>query len=296
MKKAFTLIELVMVIVVLGIIASIGAEIIVKLYENYIRTKTINALESQTEVALEQIAKRFQYRIKDSTIARKSGAILPISSTTLDNTYKIIEWIGYNNESFLGTPRPGWSGLIDMNDTNTSSALNTLKTPDSNLSYAQNIMSALTYGHIDLTTGKEAALVFKTSWNMTDFGWGANNVNTDSTATLKVIKNTDEILSISGDTIPNEIYEQYYLADSAYALVPEYTTDNTDFNLTLRYNYAPWLGENYTNGDSSVIVEHANLFHFRQDQTLLRVKLCIHDGNTTGFGERIIVCKEKVVY
>ena len=67
MKKAFTMIELIMVIIVLGIVASIGAEIIVKLYDNYMRTRTINALETKTEVALEQIAKRFQYRIKDST-------------------------------------------------------------------------------------------------------------------------------------------------------------------------------------------------------------------------------------
>ena len=50
MKKhtAFTMIELVMVIVVFGIIASIGAEIIASLYTNYLRTRAINRLQSQT--------------------------------------------------------------------------------------------------------------------------------------------------------------------------------------------------------------------------------------------------------
>lgn len=307
MKKAFTMIELIMVIIVLGIVASIGAEIIVKLYDNYMRTRTINALETKTEVALEQIAKRFQYRIKDSTIARRfndatglANNILPISSPNLDNTYKIIEWIGYSNESFLGTPRPGWSGFIDMDDTNTSSALRTLKTPDSNLSYAKNIMSTLTYGHVDLTAGKEAALIFKRPWNTQNFGWRANNINQDDIATLKVIRNTDDIFQISADATPPEIYEQYYLASSAYALVPDngVAANARDFNLTLYYNYAPWLpaDNNYLRGDRSVLVEHVNLFHFRQDQTLLRFKLCIHDANQTGFGERIVVCKEKVVY
>jgi prepilin-type N-terminal cleavage/methylation domain-containing protein len=306
MKKAFTMIELIMVIIVLGIVASIGAEIIVKLYDNYMRTRTINALETKTEVALEQIAKRFQYRIKDSTIARRfndatglANNILPISSPNLDNTYKIIEWIGYSNESFLGTPRPGWSGFIDMDDINTSSALGTLKTPDSNLTSAQNIMNVLTRSDVNLTANHEAALIFKRPWDIKDFGWEDNNANHDDNATLKVIINANDIFQTSNELDPTtEIYEQYYLAASAYALVPDngVAANTRDFNLTLYYNYAPWLGQNYTNGNFSVLVEHVNLFHFRQDQTLLRFKLCIHDANQTGFGERIVVCKEKVVY
>lgn len=307
MKKAFTMIELIMVIIVLGIVASIGADIIVRLYDNYIRTRTINALETKTEVALEQIAKRFQYRIKDSTIARRfndatglADDILPISSANLDNTYKIIEWIGYSNESFLGTPRPGWSGLIDMYNPNTSNVgAITLQTSDSNLTSAQNIMNVLTRGDVNLTANHEAALIFKRHWNMQDFGWEDNNINHDDIATLKVIRNADDIFQTSNElNLTAEIYEQYYLAASAYALVPDngVAANARDFNLTLYYNYAPWLGQNYTNGNSSVLVEHVNLFHFRQDQTLLRFKLCIHDANQTGFGERIVVCKEKVVY
>jgi len=309
MKKAFTMIELIMVIIVLGIVASIGAEIIVKLYDNYMRTRTINALETKTEVALEQIAKRFQYRIKDSTIARRfndatglANNILPISSPNLDNTYKIIEWIGYSNESFLGTPRPGWSGLIDMYNPNTSNVgVITLQTPDSNLTYAQNIMNVLTRGKVNLTANHEAALIFKRPWDIKDFGWEEDNANHDDNATLKVRINANDIFQTSNELDPTtEIYEQYYLAASAYALVPDngVAANTRDFNLTLYYNYAPWLpaDNNYSRGDRSVLVEHVNLFHFRQDQTLLRFKLCIHDANQTGFGERIVVCKEKVVY
>jgi prepilin-type N-terminal cleavage/methylation domain-containing protein len=297
MKKAFTMLELIMVIIVLGIVASIGADIIVSLYNNYIKTRTINALETKTEVTLEQIAKRFQYRIKDSTIARKyDGTIISTSNTNLNNDYKIIEWIGYSNESFFGTPRPGWSGFIDMDASETNSTSQTLKTSDSNLTLAQNIIQALTNSTIDLTAGKEAALVFKKSWNYSDFGWADTN-NTNGTAIVKVKVGSDiDLLEVSNDTNLSEIYEQYYLSHTAYAIVPEFTTDNTDFNLTLKYNYQPWLDQNYDAGSSSVLVEHANLFHFMQDQTLLRFKLCIHDNNESGIGERVVVCKEKVVY
>nr|MBP3724123.1 prepilin-type N-terminal cleavage/methylation domain-containing protein [Campylobacter sp.] len=37
MKKAFTLIELIVVIVIMGILASIGADIFTNMYKNYIQ-------------------------------------------------------------------------------------------------------------------------------------------------------------------------------------------------------------------------------------------------------------------
>jgi len=293
-KQAFTMIELVMVIVVLGIVASIGSEIILSLYNNYLRSRAIHQLESQTEIVLEQIAKRLQYRIKDSTIARKAdGSFIALSGS--DSTYSIIEWIGYSNESLLDTP-PGWSGLIDLDHANTDKTAKTLKTPDSNLSSAAATMSALTNGSIDLTAGKEAALIFETTYNATDFGWGNPN-NAAGSATTKVIRNTDDILTIDDATIPDNIYEHYVLAHSAYAIVPN-NFNSTDFDLTLRYNYQPWLGQNYNSNalGNSLLAEHVSLFQFKQDDTVIRLKLCLHDNNQTGTGDRIAICKEKVVY
>lgn len=297
MKKAFTMLELVMVMVIMGIVASIGAEIIASMYSNYIRSRTINRLESQTEITLEQIAKRLQYRIKESVIARDTvgGTLLSLADPSVGSAYNVLEWIGASNESFLGTPRPGWSGFIDLDSNDTNKTAGTLKTSDSNLTDASNTISALTNGAIDLTNGKEAALIFKgISYNMADFGWGTLN-NTDGSATLKVnVGAAINILRIN-DTIPTEITEQYTLAHTAYAIVPS-DTNSTDFNLTLRYNYQPWLNEEYTNGDTSVLAEHASLFRFKQDESILRLKLCLHDANQTGIGDIIVVCKEKVIY
>lgn len=295
-KTAFTMIELVMVIIVLGIVASIGAEIVLSLYNNYLRSRAIHQLESQTEIVLEQIAKRLQYRIKSSTIARKTdGSFLALSGS--DSTYSIIEWIGYSNESLLGTP-PGWSGLIDLDHANTNKTALTLKTPDSNLSFASDTMSALTNGDIDLSVGKEAALIFQTTHNYTDFGWG-NLTNTDGSATVKVIRNTDVIFTINDTTgAPDDIYEHYALSHSAYAIVPEGDITGTNFNLTLYYNYQPWITakNNYSLGSSATLAEHASLFQFKQDDTVIHLKLCLHDNNQTGTGDRIAICKEKVVY
>ncbi|MCK9258063.1 MAG: prepilin-type N-terminal cleavage/methylation domain-containing protein, partial [Sulfurospirillaceae bacterium] len=79
-KSGFTMVELVMVIIVLGIVASIGADIISNLYTNYLRTRAVNRLQTQTEIALEQIAKRLQYRIKDSVIARNNAGFKSLAS------------------------------------------------------------------------------------------------------------------------------------------------------------------------------------------------------------------------
>jgi len=60
LRKAFTLVEITFVILVFGIVAAIGSEIYAKLYENYMITRSINSLQTKTETALEQIAKRLQ--------------------------------------------------------------------------------------------------------------------------------------------------------------------------------------------------------------------------------------------
>jgi len=306
MKKAFTMLELVMVMVIMGIVASIGADIIASMYSNYLRSRTINRLESQTEITLEQIIKRLQYRIKDSAITRKStGEYLPLSQyETTDGNYTVLEWIGYSNESFLGTPRPGWSGFIDIDHNDTNKSSKTIKTSESNLTLASNIIDALSYEDVNLSTGKEAVIIFKgKASNADDFGWksnasGAKNSDGNSTIKVRIKTGTIDVFDLSAENtsdLPDDIYEQYDLAHTAYAIVPEGNSTN-DFNLTLKYNYQPWDDENYGDGNSSVLAEHASLFRFKQEQSVIQVKLCLHDSNETGVGDMIVVCKEKVVF
>ena len=73
MKKAFTLIELILVIVILGILSFAGINIIKNLYENYLQARSVNTLETQTELVLEQISKRLAVRVKGSTIGRQAS-------------------------------------------------------------------------------------------------------------------------------------------------------------------------------------------------------------------------------
>lgn len=293
------MVELVMVIVVMGIVASIGAEIIAKLYENYIQTRSINRLQFQTELVLDQIAKRLTYRIKDSVIARYGNTIKALSDSSVNN-YPILEWIGKDNEGFNGKwdgsrNIPGWSSFVDLESNDTNKAH--IKTSGSHLGYARDIILALSYGTIDINTttaAPHAVLIFKgkDDYNVSKYGWNGSGTN-DANYTYNIRVDDNEILQILDKNITTA-YEQYNLAWTAYAIVPEGNNTN-DFNLTLRYNFQPWDGKGYNSitTKSSLLMEHVSSFKFLQSGETIRLKLCIRDSRTNGdYG----FCKEKVVF
>ncbi len=297
LKKAFTMIEMIMVIVVLGITASIGADIIVQLYENYVKTRAINKLQAQTEVVLEQIAKRLQFRIKDSVIARdKTNFNDYVTLTDANDSYEILEWLGKDNEGLRGINKPGWSGFIDLDSPQTNKALKTLKTPGSDLNITNSIIKGLSYDDIDMTdpTKQKPAIIFKgqSTFDLSQFGW--DGVDGNYTIKVKFTMPNSDILEINDTVVPDEIFEQYNLSWSAYAIVPEGNNTN-DFNLTLHYNYQPWEDENYTAGQSSLLAEHVSTFKFTKIGDTIRLKLCIHDNNQSGNFD-FAFCKEKVIF
>lgn len=295
MKKAFTMIELVFVIVIMGIVASIGAEIIAKLYENYLSTRSINKLQFQTELVLNKISKRLTHRIKDSVIGQRNGGATIVELPNADGTFPVMAWIGKSYESSLGnTTTTGWSGFVDLYNMAETNATQ-IKTNGSNLGQARDIINALSYGIIDINTtiGPNAVLIFKgkDDYNISKYGWNGNNSN-DANYTYNIEVNATEILKLNKPA--STAYEQYNLAWTAYALVPE-GADINDFNLTLKYNFQPWDGEKYSdaNTSSSVLMEHVSSFKFVQYGETIRIKLCIRDDKTGGdYG----FCKEKVVF
>ncbi|MDX1808042.1 MAG: type II secretion system protein [Sulfurospirillaceae bacterium] len=308
-KSAFTMIELIMVIVILGIVASIGAEIISKLYENYIKTRAINRLQTQTDLVLNEISQRLQYRIKDSVIARDAnGTSTPaphyVPLTDANDSYQILEWIGYDNDSFKALKNPGWSGFIDLDSNMTDKNLGTygkIKTSGSELNTTNSIIKALSDNRVSLdgTTPNRPAIIFSglSNFDVTQYGWSG----VDGNYTFKVsytpgvndVLNFDENVSAKG---LNEIFEQYHLAWSAYSIVPEGTNTN-DFNLTLHYNYQPWENESYNDVNTSVslLAEHVSTFKFTKIGDTIRLKLCINDAFRSG-SDNFAFCKEKVVY
>ncbi len=307
-RGAFTLIELVIVIVIMGIVSMIGTDIIAHMYEGYLRSRSVNELQQKTELALDIIAKRLQNRIKDAVFTRiysDPSSILPLSSTDTNASYNMLEWIGYDYEGMLGENNgtysvPGWSGFVDLGDSATDKTQ--IVTKGSHLDAARHTIYALSYGDVNISdsSGDLPAVVFKCWSSIDPADYGLDPSTTDHNATLVVRQKagSQNILQFTENTNDKEICEQYYLAWSAYAIVPE-GSDPNDFNLTLLYDYRPWLGEAYdTTGAKapkrSLLAEHVSTFRFTEVGNTIRIKLCIHDANQSGEGFGF--CKERAVF
>ncbi len=307
-RKAFTMIEMVMVIVILGIVSMIGTDIIAKMYESYIRTQIINELQQKTELTIDQISKRLKYRIKPSAVAKilNNTAIFKELSNDTNNTYNVLEWIGYDNESFKGDWNvalnrytPGWSGFIDLNATDTN--VSQVSTKGSTLAAAERFISALSYGDINLSSANAAAqypaLIFKKLDNIEPVTFGFDPTRNEANNTIPVRALPNDILEFVGNDRNKTLYEQYYLAWSAYAIAPENIDNNESFDLFLHYNYQPWYNERFNDANTTrrvLLAEDVSTFVFTQTGSTVQIKLCIQDGNKTG--TPIVFCKEKAIF
>lgn len=316
MKRAFTLLELVVVIVVLGIIAMMSFNAIMNIYSNYFQTKTVNELETQTEIALEQISKRLEHRIKPSVIARKpSGEFLALndSRVNLDGGYEILEFIPYayeifndvlsldaNNNVIEQNEKPGRysgyadllksspaTGLISPGSKFTNGVVETIK----DLTCKDDASGCVNFKNKD---GGVVAIFSDVYYDVQNsFGY-KDNLNLDI---AKV-----GIKSIDGDTLEisgfanKQISEQYHLAYTANAIVPEQSADPKDtangvFDLKLCYNYKPWMGQDYKTGENVTLAKNVTRFVFTEKNGVIVLKLCMRAKNS-----EITICKSKAVY
>ncbi|WP_172128869.1 type II secretion system protein [Campylobacter sp. RM16192] len=306
MKKAFTLIELIVVLVITGIISVLSTDIILNIYRGYLQSRAINTLEAQTEIALEQIAKRLMFRIKGSTIGRKSdGNFISTSDAGLNQDYIILEWIAYSYESFQDS---GWSGFVDTEHTNTIPPTTTgggggkIETPYSKLDNANDTISDLTNKQATLSNGKVGIYFRGTGSNVINTSFGYDKVNANSIGTVNTTTGSTTNL-----TIPKyketEISEYYYLLHTAYAIAPGKPSADGDSDLILHYNYRPWLlgADNQYNGknsNSAIIATNVTRFNFKEIGNMIVLKLCIRDaGRSLRDGEEeTTVCKTKAIY
>jgi len=312
-KRGFSLLELTFVIVILGVVASIGSTLIAQLYENYMTQRAMHRATLKTELAINQIVNRLTHRIENSVISRKAdGTYIPLADMVYDTTNTdraVLEWIGYDNDSFEAQTTPGWSGYCDVSAT----ASPNISTPGSNLGFTSKVIKNLAGG-----TVPTLALLYNLN-GLKDgnipqgpdcFGYDGNTscihkVSISNNTTLTTNRPAGSTTSIS---------DQYKLAWSAYAIVavnkdalyggvrdgaivPDSDDTPRSFDLELRYNYQPWAGKQFDNANTprSILARNVTSFKYSESGGTIRIKLCaterIGDANSTN----ISVCKEKVV-
>jgi len=302
LKRAFTIIELIFTMVILGIVASIASGLIAKTYMGYNRANAINRANMQVELAITQIANRLDYAIGGTVVKRKSATSHEISAIdTAPEDYDVLEWIGWDKDGFnasrdITTSRkPGWSGFCNIN----ASSKNSIVTPGSDLAFANTIIRKLSAGQARFDNSKDnVAIFFPGNYDYTNVGYNGSNHN--GVGIVTTYSNVPPTLSIQPPA-NNRITEHYKLAWSAYAIVPvdiNATGDDT-FNLQLRYNFRPWKGKDYdstTGVKKQILAKNITVFKTYATQNRVHIKLCAKERIGLNANSTISVCKEKVVF
>jgi prepilin-type N-terminal cleavage/methylation domain-containing protein len=301
-KKAFTLMELIFVIVIMGLLSKYGVEFITQAYRSFMYSKINNDLESNSAIAVEFIAKRLQYRIKSSTIARtgKTTDFDAIGDINTSKSYTVLEWISTDAEGFRGKDKPYWSSIVDAD----LSDKDKLISPQTETNTTDNLIDILSYG---LSSIDDASIYFLDSLtNINGYGWDGNALVDQNTSSIHPIKQDvtfiDRLLprkggtTISNDFKGTKISEYYKLSWTANAVVIQnYDPVRKMGDLVFYYNYQPWDGEIfYNDANSSIIMKNVSTFQFLSVGSVMKIQVCTKSDLIAD--EEYSICKEKTIY
>lgn len=316
-RLGFTMIELIFVIVVMGILGKFGVEFLAQAYNNFIFSSVNNSLQANGEMAVETIASKLQYRIKDSIIGRRSDGLVPYADSfaapasiatiaaataVTPEDYNILEWVGTDIDGYRGDSLPYWSGIIDLDRSRNILSRDTLISPETNTTALNTLIGILSPAN---TTGiNNTALYFIGSDSdiQTGYGWDGSAI-ADQNATMHPVRRhatiEDRLIADTGanDFNGTDVYEYYQLAWTAYAVgITDYNTTamggNDTGTLTLWYDYQPWEGEKYTDGNSSVLMENVSTFRYNAVGSVIKIQVCVNSDLVEDYS----LCKEKTVF
>ncbi|MEA1982068.1 MAG: prepilin-type N-terminal cleavage/methylation domain-containing protein [Campylobacterota bacterium] len=295
-SKAFTLLEMIFVVVISGVLAIGSFKAMQSLYIRSAKAKAVTDMSLRSQIVLDQIGVMLYNRIPNSIIGSNPDC-QPISDITSEQ--HVLEWLGTMEDDLIERK---YDGFVDIEKSDKDSK--TLVTPD-----IKSIME-------DKDLDDNINLVFSGA-----FDGGTESIKACSGAfgyhgaaddlSFDVIIEDNKI-KIDGDQ-PKYIYEKYYLTDTAYAITRgEHIADITncstvdsendfkDFNNTLFlfYNYQPYNGETYCGdggaGDVSILAENVTGFEILYENDSIRLQLDMTQeirGSTA-----VHLSKQKVVF
>ena len=128
--KAFTLLEVIMVIMILGIVSGMSSKVIVGVYESYLNQKALH--NASLNVLEDDVYPIYLVPIPDD-------------NSSENNEYSGLEWIGYENDGFSASKSPAWSGFCDLNSS--ASSFTSISSTGSNLDLENTILKNLAGGN-----------------------------------------------------------------------------------------------------------------------------------------------------
>jgi len=235
-RSAFTMIELLFVIVILGIVGGFALEAVRQYYEGIYRTQQYTQRAADADRILEQISKYFENGISSSIVNLDRGATTacygpPVSG---DNNDYTVAFVGVDEDAMRGIgAQPGWSEETVLGANNTLTAM------DADYTDADTIIQALS-----LNNGSDLANSAIYDADSVDLSactrFGLNGGVVGSGGYHRITGFTATTVTLNGENNAMDGHRKYLLR-TGYAFRVD---NNGDF--TMYSNFRPWLGERYT--------------------------------------------------
>lgn len=250
-RSAFSMIELLFVIVIMGIVGGIALETIRQYYENIYRTQEYTQRVSDADHILDQVSKYFENAISSSIVNLDRGATTNCYGPPIDgdaNDYTIA-FVAADYDSLRRTGAPGWSEDTLLGANNVITAM------DANYAASNAIITAL---YPASSLGNSAVYDTDSADVDTCTRFGLNGGLIGSAGYHRITGSTANTLTLNSENNATN-GKRKYLLRSGYAFR---VLDNGDF--TMYTNFRPWLGERYTAATKTNVLAQ-NVAHFYAD-------------------------------
>ncbi|MFW5625316.1 MAG: hypothetical protein ACOCMW_05980, partial [Campylobacter hyointestinalis] len=291
----------VIAITITAILASIGTEIISTVYQNYIQTRSITKLEAQTELAITQISKRLQYRIKQTLVGYEKNKNKYKDITDCKEDCGIAWYMqSYESRRLGEANKTGWSGVINKatiarDEINLSPGYG--DDDVQNLEKVKEIIESITSKEV--SKENRIALIFKQSEDKASENYYNGNTN-------KVYKayfsGNDLIIDKNNENKDDKLEDLYYLSHTINRI---YIDGDKNLKLDVIPATSPSTKANENN--SYIIAKNVTTLRFTNfasennfvGSNGLILKICIKDPNLkVGKKENdqhLEVCKVKAI-
>lgn len=302
-RSAFTMIELLFVIVILGIVGGFALEAIRNYYEGIYRSGEYTKRVAQADHILEQLSKYFEDAISVSIVnldkdnATGCFGVPGVDDMSSDYT---VAFVAVDSDSLRGLwnstrYQPGWSEDVLISDNNITAL-------DINYNYANAVGTALgsslANSAVYNTDSSNVGICERFNWDgLHTPGVGFHTISSMPSATMLSLNST-----------PMHGQEKYLLR-TAYAF-----RVGDDGNFTLYSNFRPWNGDNYKDAGVRKNLLGQNVAHFYADYNatdfaqndnltdrglVWRLKVCMRglDANLSDSSyEGNMICRERRVH
>ncbi len=309
-KKAFTLLEMIFVVVIAGVLSAGTFKALEALYIRSAKAKAVTELSMQSQIVLDQLSVLLYNRIPNSVIGYDKNSV-PVCEPIEDITSSkpVLEWLSLDDEQLL---MKRYSGFVDMN----ASSKPNLKTfgitnAPANITNRNLIFAgAFDAGNEDVKACSGA--------------YGFHNPNSTISHGINSIDILNQIIKLNdtpSDTAPNEIYEKYYLTNGAYAVARgedliqnnlENNCDNGNYifpddanfttTLFLFYDFYPYNGDTFCGdvngnrqGKVSILAENVAGFRATYENDIIRLSIDMNK-EIRGSDADVHISKQKAVF